>query len=779
MSINRRLISTRAGAVTCATDSADPFGDSSGVALYSMDFDASDAGGLYDGTPTNVDFGVGGQINYGARFNGSNSKIDTGDSIISTGAFSASFWTKLDTLPSASSPAFVSNESNTGNVGFEVGINYITNKVHFFFGAGSVIVNSNSALVANTWYHIACTYDGTNLKMYIDGNLQTQTSTGTLSAATNNLHIGKSAAFARYIDGTIDQVRLFSKALNQTEVDTLFAEEACVYTSTTDIVNYPTGTTPVAYYKLDNSSEDYSTGGNDGTDTNIEYRFGRYGQAAVFNGSSSKIVTGFSLYNISTVSLSGWVNLDSFTSTPFNVSMVFGTTQTTNASQSVQVNSDGTVRFRLQDSTGENFSTTSTALNVGQWHHLAVTWDKTIDSGKLKIYIDGTEASYSATGNQTNNTNEVGDLVIGNQTSLYFDGKIDQVRIYDAALTSSQVTDLYNEKPEVDTSNFKTVLYEGNNSTQYISNVGFQPDLVWIKVRSAAGYNHNLFDTVRGATKRLISNLTNAEDSNGKLTSFDANGFSLIAGGDANPIQDMVAWCWKGGGDAATGSSSQATNVSYSANTEAGFSIVKFTSSSSTSTPPPMNYISHGLNSPVEMTIYTRLDSAQSWTVQHKDLDQAQAVYLDLTNAAGTPNPTYSFFDNTSQSGNIGVRSNFAITRGAPYIAYCWHSVAEYSKIGTYEGLGTSTVTVSDVGFKPSFIMIKNIDATANWNMYDVRRSTVADRANKILYPNLSNSEPSATNYYFDMNDSGFVVSATNHEQHNFAGRTYIYMAFK
>ena len=74
--------------------------------------------------------------------------------------------------------------------------------------------------------------------------------------------------------------------------------------------------------------------------------------------------------------------------------------------------------------------------------------------------------------------------------------------------------------------------------------------------------------------------------------------------------------------------------------------------------------------------------------------------------------------------------------------------------------------------------MIKNIDATANWNMYDLKRSTVANRANKILYPNLSNSEPSATNYYFDMNDSGFVVSATNHEQHNFAGRTYLYMAF-
>ena len=43
-----------------------------------------------------------------------------------------------------------------------------------------------------------------------------------------------------------------------------------------------------AYYKLDNSAED-SKGTNDGTENNIEYRFGKYNQAAVFNGSSSYI----------------------------------------------------------------------------------------------------------------------------------------------------------------------------------------------------------------------------------------------------------------------------------------------------------------------------------------------------------------------------------------------------------------------------------------------------------------------------------------------------------
>ena len=229
----------------------DIFDDNSGVALYQLDGNANDTGG------------VSGYIGEGAIFNGSSSKIDTGDSIISTGAFSASFWTKLDTLPSASSPAFVSNNSNTGNVGFEVGINYITDKVHFYFGAGSVIVNSNSALVANTWYHIACTYDGTNLKMYIDGNLQTQTSTGTLSAATNNLHIGKAAAFARYIDGKIDEVRIYDKALSSSEVTTLYTETASSNITISDLV---------AYYPMEGTSLDQE-GSYHGTDTNVEYNY--------------------------------------------------------------------------------------------------------------------------------------------------------------------------------------------------------------------------------------------------------------------------------------------------------------------------------------------------------------------------------------------------------------------------------------------------------------------------------------------------------------------------
>ena len=324
---------------------------------------------------------------------------------------------------------------------------------------------------------------------------------------------------------------------------------------------------------------------------------------------------------------------------------------------------------------------------------------------------------------------------------------------------------------------FKTVLYTGSGTTQSITGVGFQPDFVWIKNRDSSS-GHALYDSVRGVNKRLVSSGTNAEISNSSFPSFDSDGFSLATNDTSSNANndDFVAWCWKAGGDAVTGSSSQATNVSYSANQDAGFSIVKFTSSTSTSTPPPMNYISHGLNSPVEMTIYKRLDTTQNWVVQHKDLDQAQAIYLDLSNAAGTPNTSYSFFDNTSQTGNIGVRSNFVISRGAPYIAYCFHSVSGYSKIGSYTG-NLSGVSVT-TGFNPSFVMIKRSDSTGNWFIYDSARSN-GDTFDDFLHPNLSAAE-TTNNSTFEINATatGFNVVGAGDGQTNASGGTFIYMAF-
>ena len=95
---------------------------------------------------------------------------------------------------------------------------------------------------------------------------------------------------------------------------------------------------------------------------------------------------------------------------------------------------------------------------------------------------------------------------------------------------------------------FNTVLFSGNETARSITGVGFQPDWVWIKDRSQA-YNHHLFDSVRGATKRLKSDVTDAESTNAQtLTAFGSDGFSLGTDNATNGNgSNVVSWNWLAG----------------------------------------------------------------------------------------------------------------------------------------------------------------------------------------------------------------------------------------
>jgi len=774
--ISEEEVATLYAETTSTASNTNPFGEGSGVVLYTLDYDASDAGGLYNGTPTDVEFGVGGQISYGAGFNGSSSKIQLPQTYGAEGeTFSYSFWFNTSTN-AVQYMISKRNGNNTFLIKIETNGTIALNNWTGSSGPAYNVYSTDSYTDGN-WHHFVFTYDGnavTKSICYIDGIRDTSMDWTydllTQSIANGNV-IGQFDLGGGAYTGSIDQVRIFNSALNQPQVDILYAETACVYTPTTDIVNYPPGTTPVAYYKLDNTAED-ETGTYDGTATNVNYTFGRFSQAAVFNGSSSYINLNSAILPASVFSVSFWVNVNSL------VNEWIFSQYTGGVTGRFIFNITSTGGFQINVSSTNSLSTTNIpVITIGNWHHVVVVKD---GSNGWTLYADGQpHSTWTSTESIITNQNTIlgGDDSV---TAYNLDGNLDQVRIYSTVISAGQVTELYNEKPETDTSNFNTVLYEGNSTTNYISNVGYDLDvdnggdggLVWLKNRTTVN-SHAVFDSVRGATKRLIPNSTGAEAiATTNLTSFDANGFFLgNAGGVNGSGNDYVAWVWKGGGNAVSNTDGSIAST-VSANQAAGFSIVKYTGNLTAST------VGTGLSNAAELIIVKRTDSTSNWFVYSQPTGNTKYLNLDTAGAAATFNvwnntsPTSSVFSLAAQ-GDVNAS-------GGSYISYCFHSVAGYSKIGTYEGLGTSTVTVSDVGFKPSFIIVKNIDASANWGMYDLRRSTVPDRANGLLYPNLTNAEVSnSSTYYFDMNDNGFVVSASNHEQQNLAGRTYLYMVFK
>jgi hypothetical protein len=212
MALGKRLINTGAAAV-CNTDSTDPFGDSSGVALYSLDYDASEASGTYDGTPTNVDFGVGGKINYGARFNGSSSYISAANILDTSSAFSYSFWINPSTI---SSLDYVIGHQQAGSPYAGVSLLGSGSNKLFLSISGGTAQDMTPSLSLNTWTHIVLTHDGSgNYVCYTNNNgSPTSYSGATSNNSSNPFRLGFSSVSGwGYFDGKLDQVRVFSKAL--------------------------------------------------------------------------------------------------------------------------------------------------------------------------------------------------------------------------------------------------------------------------------------------------------------------------------------------------------------------------------------------------------------------------------------------------------------------------------------------------------------------------------------------------------------------------------------
>jgi len=317
-----------------------------------------------------------------------------------------------------------------------------------------------------------------------------------------------------------------------------------------------------------------------------------------------------------------------------------------------------------------------------------------------------------------------------------------------------------------DEANFNTVLYTGNSTNdQSVTGVGFQPDFVWIKSRNTGTGTsyHGIWDSVRGTGGHLYSSLTNAETSTpNRLYSFDSDGFSLGNGVDPEYIgnNNYVAWCWKAGGTVSANNNTDGDITStVSANQDAGFSIVKFTSSSNIS-----HTIGHGLSSAPEMIIYKRLSQDSNWTVYTNVIDGSwDYLRLNLNVDKGDGSGTFA---TPSTIKNVSTSEN--------WIAYCFHSVDGYQKVGTYTGNGNANGTIVTTGFTPRFVMIKGTDQTSDWIMLDsVRDSTNPNSAR--LDANNNGNEYTGENL-MDFNSNGFQLK-TSSASKNGLDKKFLYLA--
>jgi len=730
---------------------------------------------------------INGYIRKGAAFNGSSSVISIPLSIVSVGsAYSVSLW--FNAVNVGINTGIFTNQGSSAISG-QIAINLISStqiNVASIVNNGSNTVDAIAATVptmsANDWNHLVVIGDrslSNKVKLYLNG---TEASNYSFNAGAGSNALYSTAQIGRsdnrFFNGKLDQIRFFNSSITQANVNTLKDETyASATKSTTDIFGNGSG---VALYELDDNSLSSN-----------------FGQAAVFNGSSSRINTGF-LQNGQVYGISFWAK-------NLNGDSIFRDTPSTGGGDTrMDVTVSATKGVALGG--GINLIPSFTP-STNTWNHYAVS----LNGSTAKIYANGTEVGSKS---YTPRTGAAGSITPGSGNhpvcmmsnglfaAGFGSGSLDQVRVYSSALSTADITKLYQESSQIPTTNlvshytlngnaldskgsnngtetsitYASGVYGGTDIAINYLGMAFSPSLIWIKERGGND-RHILIDSIRGTNSQISSN--NAEDEttfSSNLTSFDSNGFTLGSASESNGTNDTyVSWCWRAA-DSTTIVSANGNKIASKvrANVEAGFSITEYTSTSvGTNT-----IVECGIDTPELIIIKCTSTNSTNWIVAAPTILGGTNWYLSLNDNQSKVDAGSDWLTISNTTFALPQTFGNANANGRTYIAYSFKSISGYQKVGSYTGGGASNVTVS-LGFEPRWIMVKGIANGYNWVIWDqVRKAgTVPYDNDFVLFANTSVAEKTdSTARGIQFTSTGFVLNQNNILS-NDSGVTYIFLA--
>ena len=304
---------------------------------------------------------------------------------------------------------------------------------------------------------------------------------------------------------------------------------------------------------------------------------------------------------------------------------------------------------------------------------------------------------------------------------------------------------------------FQCKIYTGDGNTgRSITLDGsedMQPDLVWIKNRDTARKN-NVYDSVRGVTKRIVSDSTVAEDTAGNgLTAFNSDGFTTGSETDTNNDTDgIVAWCWK---ESAT----------------AGFDIVSYTGDGNAGAT-----VSHSLSATPSFYVVKTRDSAYDWRAYHKGIGETK--YLNLNQNVAVATATNAWNDTAPTSSVFSLGDGSTVNQDTDdFIAYCFAEKQGFSKFSSYTGNGNADGTFVYTGFRPAFVLFKGLASNREWILADNKRDDPHNVIDAVIYGNTN--DPEGTNTMVDFLSNGFKFrTSAGPGTINTGGESYIYAAF-
>lgn len=427
--------------------------DLSGTTAY----DRSGAGNT--GTLTSSPPATQGQVGQSLSFNGSTQYISvTQSSSLNTfTALAVSAWVYPTVV--SGNYIIVRKNNDTGGTNHDLyQLDISSNKARFLVaanGSGVQTAGNDTVLTANAWYHLVGTWDGTTARLYINQVQEptTDSLSGTIATSTSNsLQIGRTELSTAYFSGKIDEVRIYNRALAASEITSLYAQGSSDKTNSS--VSQPQGTGRLdsglaGYWRLDDgsgsSATDSSTSANTGTLTNFPgsptWTTGQIGGALDFDGTDDYIDLGTTLTSASAITVSAWVKGDANVDGMPIIGSINGE-QGSNF-QCLAYDNSGSENLSFGNvggGTGGNVTVAVTGLGT-TWHHVVYTNQGT----RNRIYLDGAlmvESNSAALTTNTESNVQIGRCVTGGGTT-YFNGPLDEVRVYSRAISADEVVMLY------------------------------------------------------------------------------------------------------------------------------------------------------------------------------------------------------------------------------------------------------------------------------------------------------------------------------------------------
>jgi len=430
------------------------------------------ADGIVDGLNSgSYKYGINGSVDFDGSYDYASADSTNIRFPGTTDDFSLCVWQNMDNLGNN----YMLDLRDANDVGYFMPFFDVSDRIGCYLNSQDTRSSDNIITNEGQWHHVCCVFDRSNsygeanakAYVYVDGVDVTNSSvqpdiSGVTLVATSDLHIGGEYDGTPMFDGKIDEVTIYDRSLNTTEISELYNSGDGKRADEVSFTDY-------VYYNDMDSLKDQSGEGNHGTangnptQTTTGYNGTESNSAIDFDGSDDLVEVSNNFAGGDwTVSL--WVNI-----TAIGTDKIFSMAQSSTTSDyfSAALNNSNQLRINGREGdSGERDWYPTVNYNTSQWHNFVFT--RNLSSGTVEVYRDGafiiSDTNNEFKGDSPNNFVLGGFHFNNNYYGTYFDGQIDEVRIYERVLNTTEIQELYEWVPR---SGFPVFTIRAKDSVTY------------------------------------------------------------------------------------------------------------------------------------------------------------------------------------------------------------------------------------------------------------------------------------------------------------------------